>query len=430
MKQNFSDIFLLATVVLICMGGIYLSQNTNSEVKFVKGTAEIVTPVYKFGLDKSKHWFEDYHIKSGAVIGDILMNYGVDFEKIIDLERKAEDIYSLRRIKAGKNITLVRTDSCANPKMFIYPLTKLSFARYEFGDDVKVSLHEKPYEVCIEGVTGVVESNVYNSMIAQGKSEELADKLEDALGQISFQYSQRGDQYKLIYEQIYVEGKPSGTGRLLSASYKSGAKEDFAFYYENDVYQGYYDIDGNPNKKTFLSTPVRGSRITSSYNPNRFHPILKRRRPHLGTDYGARHGTKIQAVADGVVTKRSYTKGNGYYVKIRHDKVYESQYLHMSRFVKNVRVGTRVSQGQTIGYVGSTGLATGPHVCFRFWKNGKQIDHRRENFPPKNPMPQEELPAYFAERDNHLEYLNSVQYSKKDVAFASLGPSESENSAD
>ena len=162
-------------------------------------------------------------------------------------------------------------------------------------------------------------------------------------------------------------------------------------------------------KRAFLKAPVRYRRISSRYNPRRFHPVLKRYKGHYGTDYAADPGTKIMAVADGVVTKASYTKNNGNYVKIRHDKTYETQYLHMQGFARGIKSGTRVSQGDVIGYVGSTGLATGPHVCFRFWKNGKQVDHLRENLPPPEPMPDEELPAFYKVRDDVMPQLEDIR---------------------
>ena len=170
-----------------------------------------------------------------------------------------------------------------------------------------------------------------------------------------------------------------------------------------------YKRQGQSLRKAFLKAPVEFSRISSRYNLKRFHPIVQKTKAHYGTDYAAPQGTPIIAVGDGVVSKSSYTKGNGKYVKIRHNNTYETQYLHMSR--RAVAAGERVKQGQVIGYVGSTGLATGPHVCFRFWKNGKQVDHLREEFPPSTPIKDDQMDAFQAaiqEINEALTGLSSV----------------------
>ncbi|MDP4821323.1 MAG: M23 family metallopeptidase, partial [Saprospiraceae bacterium] len=166
------------------------------------------------------------------------------------------------------------------------------------------------------------------------------------------------------------------------------------------------DMEGRPMKKSFLKSPVQHSRISSFYNLNRFHPILKRRRPHYGTDYAAPHGTPIRAVGSGVISQASYTSGNGNFVKIKHRDNIETQYLHMSKFAKGIKPGAQVDQGDIIGYVGSTGLATGPHVCFRFWKDGKQINHLNLTFPPADPLPESEMPTFLQQRDKYLSLMN------------------------
>ena len=150
--------------------------------------------------------------------------------------------------------------------------------------------------------------------------------------------------------------------------------------------------------------------ISSSYNLRRFHPVLKRVRPHFGTDYAAAIGTPIVAVADGTVTHATYTRGNGRYVKIKHDGTYQTQYLHMSRYGKGIKSGVQVKQGQTIGYVGKSGLATGPHVCFRFWKNGKQVNHRRLKLPNPAPMPEAQKPTFYPTRDRVVKQLNAIPF--------------------
>jgi murein DD-endopeptidase MepM/ murein hydrolase activator NlpD len=242
-----------------------------------------------------------------------------------------------------------------------------------------------------------------------GHPKGLILRMEDALAwSVSFYHVQSGDAYKVIYEHEYIDGVPVGVGKLLGASFETGGKEIFSIYFDGDNYSGYYDEEGRPMKRAFLKAPVRYSRISSRYSLRRFHPVQKRYKGHFGTDYAADYGTPIMAVADGKITKASYTKGNGNYVKVRHDRTYETQYLHMSKFAKGIKPGGSVKQGDVIGYVGATGLATGPHVCFRFWKNGKQVDHLKENLPPPEPMPDESMPDFEKVRDAIVPQLARI----------------------
>ncbi len=279
----------------------------------------------------------------------------------------------------------------------------------------------------IEGA-GTIESSLWNAMVDNGLSYELAARMEDAFAwSVDLYHIQKGDQFKLIYDQNYIDGKPVGIGKLYAAYFKNADHEYYGIYYENDKYKGFYDLEGRPVKKAFLKAPVKFSRISSRYNPRRFHPILKRRRPHLGTDYAAPRGTPVYAVGNGVVTHASYGKGNGRYVKIRHNKTYQTQYLHLHRFAKGIRAGTSVKQGQVIGYVGSTGLATGPHVCFRFWKNGRQVNHLRENFPPPEPMNESDLPYYLQVRDQQKVQLDAIPFCGQRVSLEEVTRAEREN---
>ena len=225
----------------------------------------------------------------------------------------------------------------------------------------------------------------------------------------------------MIFDEIYIDGEPKGVGQLHAAMYQTGVDTFLGVYFENDKYEGFYDEKGRPTKRAFLNAPIRAKyRISSVYNLRRFHPIDKRVKPHLGTDYAAAQGTPIRAVADGKVVIAGYTSGNGKYVKIRHDRTYQTQYLHMSGFAQGVKSGRHVKQGQTIGYVGMTGKATGPHVCFRFWKNGRQIDHRRENFPPLDPMPKEEMPTYLERFNEMSKFLSTIEDVRmtEDLSFS------------
>jgi murein DD-endopeptidase MepM/ murein hydrolase activator NlpD len=406
-KKYTIDLGIAALVVFLLILFVYeISDLYSSEESVV--VEEVAAPEMKFGLAVNDYVFVDGQIQKDQYLGNILYWEGISFASIDELARKSRDVFDVRKLRTGFNYTLVREDSCSNLLSFIYEPSPFNYIVYDFSDTISVYEVEREYEIKVETSFGRVETSLWNSMIDNKLSISLIDKMEDALAwSVDFYHAQKGDEYKLIYERKYIDGKPVSVGQLLSAYYQND-QSHYAIYWNSEHYAGYYDQFGNPTKKAFLKSPVKFSRISSRFNRNRFHPILKRRRPHFGTDYAAGYGTPIHAVANGTVTARSYTKGNGYFVKIRHDNQYMTQYLHMQSFAKNVHKGTRVVQGQTIGYVGSTGLATGPHVCFRFTKNGRPIDHLRENFPPPEPLPQTELESYFVVRDSMVPIIDAI----------------------
>ena len=371
----------------------------------------IVEPTlrYGFALDTFQQVYEA-QVPSGAYLGALLSDHGVDYARIDQLARNARDVFNVKKIRYGKPYTILTRDSSRGPDYFIYEPSVYEYVVYELKDSLRVHRHGRPVTKQVRTAAGAVESSLWNAMIDNGLSIEITDKMENALQwSIDFYHIQKGDQFKLVYDQDYIHDAAVGVGHLHAAYYKNYDNEYYAIYYEGEgKNKGYYDLKGRPMKSSFLKAPVKYSRISSYYNLNRYHPILKRRRPHLGTDYAAPYGTPIYAVGNGVVTIASYTRGNGKYVKIRHDDTYETQYLHMQRFAKGIRSGVHVKQGQVIGYVGATGLATGPHVCFRFWKNGRQINHLKLNFPPPEPLPEKDLPAFYAVRDSLLTLLGTA----------------------
>jgi len=412
MKQReslFVDVLIGAILAAACLlaWNKYIKNNDSEFYQQASVDIPVEKKIYKFGYDLSSFSFDELEIKPNQFLGDILSEYQVPYTKISSLEKLSEDVYSVRRIKAGKKLTFVKQDECGSPFCMIYEPDPFSYVKYGLYDSLTVDVHEKPFTIKIDSASGVVESSLWNSMIENGQNAVMIDKMEDAFASaVDFYYTQKGDKYKLIYERKLIEGGYEAVGDILAAYYENESGRHYSIFYENAKYAGFYDIDGRPTKGEFLRAPVKYSRISSKFNRNRFHPIKKRRIPHLGTDYAAAYGTPIHSVSDGVIIKASYTRNNGKYVKIKHDKTYSTQYLHMSKFAKGIKKGNRVKQGQTIGYVGSTGLATGPHVCFRFWKNGKQINHLRENFPPADPMDEDELPEFYSYRDSIIKVLN------------------------
>ncbi len=380
---------------------------TTEEVEY-----EIVEePKYLYGFDKSTHHFETHTLGFNQNLGDLLLYQGIQWDSILKLDKLSSKVFSIRNFRAKKPIIFVKEDACDSPLCIIYEPNKFTFVKYFVKDQVKIDVVKRDYDICIESASGIIESSLWMAMQQNGLGGEIIDKMEDAFASsIDFYHTQKGDELKLIFEKKYIDGKSVATGEILAASYKNDQGEHFAVFYQNENYEGFYDLEGRPTLGKFLRAPLKSSRISSRYNLRRFHPIKKRTIPHLGTDYAAPTGTPIYAVGGGVVEIAGYTKNNGKYVKIRHDDTYKTQYLHMSRFAAGIKKGKRVKQGQKIGEVGKTGIATGPHVCFRFWKHGKQVNHLRLNFPPQDPLPADQLPDFNKKKDVLLNILNQVAY--------------------
>ncbi len=384
---------------------------TYSNVDHTLGAFPIVEPHLKYGFEFNHFQVTEDKLKPNQFLADILIEHKVDYQTIDRIAKGSKDIFDVRNLRANKPYTILTKDTTQGADYFIYEPNVYRYVVYDLKKET-IEVVEREITTEIAEASGVVETSLWNTMVDNGLSYDLTSRMEDALAwTIDFHHIQKGDKFKLVFEQNYIDGKAVGVGEIKAALYNTGGTEFYAIRYENDRHNGFYDLEGRSMEKAFLKAPVKYSRISSRYNGRgRFHPVLKRRKAHLGTDYAAPRGTPIFAVADGRVTKRARTRGNGNYVKIKHDEIYQTQYLHMSKFADGVNVGTYVKQGQTIGYVGSTGLATGPHVCFRFWKNGKQVNHLKQNLPPPEPMPEEERPKYLLVKEKMKNMLDGIAY--------------------
>lgn len=419
--KRFRYLFLLIGIfALFAVSALYLFPETltsmgasvnKSEEDIQLSAFPIVQPTIKYGFALDTFEVVEGQIQNGDFLGNILQKHQVDYPSIEKLAANARPVFNVNKFRLGKNYMVLSKDSTAKADYFIYEPNVYEYIVFDLNKlEAQKVERQIEYQTQIKG--GVIESSLWEAITGNGMSYSVAHKMEDALQwSISFQHAQTGDEFKLVYDEEYIQGEAVGVDRVKAAYYKTNGKEYHAIYFDNgnNKIAGYYDLEGRPMKNGFLKSPVRSFRISSYYNLNRFHPILKRRRPHLGTDYAAAYGTPILAVGNGVITRAGYTKGNGNYVKIRHDDTYETQYLHMQKFASSTKVGAQVKQGQVIGYVGSTGLATGPHVCFRFWKNGRQVNHLNLSFPPPEPLPEENLEEFYVVRDKYLELLKKAE---------------------
>ncbi len=330
-------------------------------------------------------------IKGTIAQGDTATALLKDFfsaAELHELGQQCKPVFPLSRLSAGQSYRLCLSDDAF--ERFEYDIDRneqLIISRE--AENFSVEKIPIPYTTEVARVRGTIESSLFEAVTSTGESDVLAMNLADIFAwDIDFILDiRKGDSFQALVEKRYREGQPAGYGRILAAEFTNHGTTFQAFLYQDgDRRADYYDADGQSLRKAFLKAPLSFSRISSGFTTRRFHPITKTWKSHPAIDYAAPTGTPIKSVGDGVIIRKGYTKGNGNYVKIRHNSSYETIYLHMKGFAKNISKGKRVAQGQRIGYVGSTGLATGPHLCFRMYKNGAPVNPQRVKAPAVQPV--------------------------------------------
>ncbi len=377
----------------------------------------------RWGFSLNEYQLVESKIQSGDILGEILMKQGMTYPQVAKLVETTTGKFNIKSMRAGRALYFLNNRHETTASYLVYEPSPYEYVVFNLKEPFGVELIKRDVKTTVVASSGILETNFWQALTDNGLNDELADGMIDVLSSsVDFYHQKVGDRFKVVYEQHFVEGKAVGTGKIIAAAYQRDGKEYYAFNYNGIADKSdYFDFDGRPARKAFLKSPVKFSRISSRFNLNRLHPILKYHKAHFGTDYAAPYGTPIMSVAAGTVVEAGRRGGNGNFVKIRHDGAIETQYLHMQGFARGIRPGTRVAQGQTIGYVGSTGLATGPHVCFRFWKNGRQVDHLRLNLPQPNPITGKELEQYVVVRDSLYKILNAVPYRTKQELDAANG---------
>ncbi|MEZ4853048.1 peptidoglycan DD-metalloendopeptidase family protein [Flavobacterium sp.] len=390
-------IVLAAILFFVACKDDHKKQNKSSK------KVQIEEPIVKdFGFTFNNFKVVKDTIKSGDTFGTILEQYSFpDSITIHQLTEKVKDSFNLRGIKAGKPYFLfLNKERPQNLEAFVYVQDKIHYTVIDLRDSVIVTNKQRPTTIKKRTVAGKIEGSLSASLDNAGVGASLAPKLAEVYKYtIDFFKIQKDDKFAVtIYEKYIEDSIYAGVERVESTYFQHKGKDFYAFPYQASENQKpqYYDENGKALKAMFLKAPLDYFRISSRFSGRRFHPVQKRWKAHNGTDYAAPTGTPIKATASGVVERAGYTSGNGNYVKIRHNATYSTQYLHMSKIL--VKKGQHVSQGQTIGKVGSTGLATGPHVCYRFWKNGVQVDPLRLKLPNAEPLDKKE-------RDRYLQYI-------------------------
>jgi murein DD-endopeptidase MepM/ murein hydrolase activator NlpD len=374
------------------------------------------TTKYGFVLD-SFEVVEDVFRKNQS-ISDLLSDNGLEDKQIDAVAKKSAAVFDIKKLRAGEDYLLLSDKKAGNvPQFMIFEPDVYHYIVYDLRKETNVYEVGRQVDIALEAVAANVEDNLWTTAEAKGLDDKLIDKMQDALKEaFDFHKVKKGDKFKLVYEQVYVEGKKVDVGDLKAVYFeKKDEVPYYAFKFKKDGEVCYYDFDGHPYKQGFLQTPIKASRIASRFNPARLHPILNIVRAHTGTDYAAPIGSPIMSVADGTISQATNGGGKGNFVKVKHSGIYETEYYHMRNFAKGIKPGAKVSQGDIIGYVGMTGLTTGPHVCFHFWKNGRQVDHLKEKLPRAEPLASGKLTAFKAHRDSLIQLIEQSPYYDEKV---------------
>lgn len=414
----------IAVLIMIFTLRSEVSQNLVDGVKGIKESVFYEEEHEEYGIDIDDLYLCTDVIKPNENLGEILGRNGIPFQVIQEIADKSEDVFDVRKIRAGKSYCIMRTsDSLQQVQYFIYEQDPVNYVVYEMGDSISVYSGKKKVTEKTRMASGVINSSLWKTLTDNDLDPELAVRLSEILAwSVDFYRIQEGDQFKVIFNERFSEGEKVGVGDVDGVWFEHAGRGFYAIHYaQDDSTSDYFDGDGNSLRKAFLKAPLQFRRVSSRFNRRRFHPILKRARPHLGTDYAAATGTPVWAIGDGVVTKAKYSRGGGNHVEIRHNGTYTTRYLHFSKFGEGIKVGAHVQQGQTIGYVGSTGLATGPHLHFEMIKNGGHVDAMQEDLPPGDPVAAECMGSFQIVRDQMVEKLASVPMTGESLERSAEG---------
>lgn len=373
----------------------------------------IADPTILYGMVVDSFKIDEHAVKRNQSISDILLAYNVSHQTIFQLANVAKNVFDVRKIAPNKKYTVIYQDidSLRSATALVYEPNPEEYVVFNFKDSIKVHIEKRPVTIEEKSISGTIQSSLYEEILKNGGTPELVDLVADMYGwQIDFTKIYPGDQFKVLYTERVIEGQGVGIQEIIGAELIHYNNPFLSIAFDQGEGVDYFDEEGKSLRKAFLRYPVKFTRISSRYTAKRFHPVQKRYKAHLGTDYAAPTGTPIYAAGDGVVTKAQYENFNGRNVKIRHNGTYSTQYLHMSRIASGIKSGGKVKQGQLIGYVGQSGLATGPHLCYRFWKNGKQVDALKVELPPSEPIVDDYLSTFNRYKGFVKAKLDKIEY--------------------
>lgn len=379
------------------------------------------TTIYEYGIPISEYDVVVSKVGRGEFFSTLLEKHGVSQKVAYDLSQKSKGVFDLRQIRVGNEYHAYFTkDSLSRMEYLVYEKDAHSYVVFSLKDTLSVAIQEKVIETTLEYAEVTINNSLWVDLQNSGVTPLLALTLSDIYAwSIDFFGLQRGDSFKALYEVLSYKGEILDIGNVKYAVFNHSGNEYQSYHYVlDDKGNEYWNEKGESMRKAFLKAPLNYKRISSGFTYARRHPITRKVQPHTGIDYAAPTGTPVVSIGDGVVVERAYKGAGGNTVKIKHNSVYTSAYLHLSKYGKGISVGTRVKQGQIIGYVGSTGRSTGPHLDFRVWKNGTPINPLTMKMPPALPIPDDRRGEFEAAKEQAhkaIAHYEAMKYFNKAV---------------
>ena len=366
-------------------------------------------PEMDFGIIVDSFQVESGKIHWNQNLSSILRRHELGVHSVHEVARAIEEVFDVTRFKAGRpfHFYFNKYDTTrSRVSYFVYENTPKEYLKVNLQGKLRAQMLKRQTRLERKQCEGTIENSLWATMKENDIHPALALELSEVYAwSVNFFRLDKGDRFKVIYDEEYVDSTSVGIDKIHTAYFLHKGEKYYAIPFTQDSTRDFYDLEGNSLRRQFLKAPLRFSHISSGYSLSRMHPILKYRRPHRGVDYAAPAGTPIHAIGDGVIIKKGYAKGAGYYIKVRHNSIYTTGYNHLSRYAKGMREGVKVKQGQTIAYVGSTGYSTGPHLDFRFWKNGHPINPMKVEVPPVEPIEEDLKHAFSQKKEECLQEL-------------------------
>ena len=404
-------------IALLISSVIFFSCNRavepNHELSIISpdsvSVIEISDSAYMYGIPVDSFEIVEGKIKKDSYLSDILLRAGVPMKEIDQALNNSKSVFDVRKILPGRKYSLLcDKDSIGRVRYLVYEHEPATTIIFSFNDSLNITVFSKEITTEIRYATGTINTSLWDAVLEGGVHPQVTVELNNIFAwTVDFFGLEKGDNFKVVYEEKFIEDQSLGVNKILTAQFTSSGATYTAIPFIQDGKESFFDVDGKSLRKAFLKAPLSFSRISSRYTSSRLHPVLKIRRPHFGVDYAAPVGTPVHSIGDGKIISVSYDGGNGRMVKVRHNSTYSTAYLHLSRYGQGITPGAMVKQGDIVGYVGSSGLSTGPHLDFRFYMNGSPVDPLKVTAPPAEPVTETNLEKFEKIKEVNLSLLST-----------------------